>query len=350
MDDQECLPTTTNIRNHGQDQSFWSQIFHQIRCSMGIQQCTHQGWQSMESGIQDQPWIIWTNGHVLWTMQFPFNISSNDEQHPQRWNQRGILHHIHIWTTSSFSPRTKKISNASPNAFLKASEKPTSTSNHQNANFAKWRLNILALLSKKAKWWWTPQNSMESVTGQSPRTSNKYVPSLDLETFIDASFRNSPNSPNPWTNSSRKTNLSFRMMPLNKPSMKWRNASPKNLSSWCWIRHNPSRLNVMHWNMHLAQSLCNSTSMVIDTHVPSYHRPSPWWNRIMKSMIASSYQWSELSRNGDTIFKDPHMKQQSIQTTKTSHISEAPRSSINDRPDGPSFYLIWHQTGSSSRI
>ena len=35
---------------------------------------------------------------------------------------------------------------------------------------SKWRLNTLALLSKKARWWWTPPNSMESATGQSPRT------------------------------------------------------------------------------------------------------------------------------------------------------------------------------------
>ena len=42
-------------------------------------------------------------------------------------------------------------------------------------------------------------------------------------------------------------------------------------------------------NMHLVQSLCNLTSMVINTHVPSYHGPSPQQNRIMKSMIASFY-------------------------------------------------------------
>ena len=135
---------------------------------------------------------------------------------------------------------------------------------------------IPLLLLKKARWWWTPWNSMESVTGQSPRVLNKCAPSLDLETFIDASFRNSPNLPNPWTNSSRKTNLLFGMMLLNKPLMKWRNASPKNQSSWCQIKPDPSRSNVMHWNMHPVQSLCNSTPLVIDTHVPSYHRPSPW--------------------------------------------------------------------------
>ena len=55
MDNQECLSAATHIRNH---QSLWSEILHQIRCSMGIQQHTHQGWQSMESGIQGQPQII----------------------------------------------------------------------------------------------------------------------------------------------------------------------------------------------------------------------------------------------------------------------------------------------------
>ena len=30
MDDQERLPTTAYIRNHGQDQGLWSKILHQI--------------------------------------------------------------------------------------------------------------------------------------------------------------------------------------------------------------------------------------------------------------------------------------------------------------------------------
>ena len=83
MDNQERLSTAT-YQKSWTNQSLWSKILHQIRCLMGIQQCTHQGQRSMESGIQDQPQTIRTNGHVLWTMQFPFNISSNDEQHPQR--------------------------------------------------------------------------------------------------------------------------------------------------------------------------------------------------------------------------------------------------------------------------
>ena len=37
MDNQECLPITTYLGNHGQDQGLWSKIFHQIQCSMGIQ-------------------------------------------------------------------------------------------------------------------------------------------------------------------------------------------------------------------------------------------------------------------------------------------------------------------------
>ena len=95
MDNQEHLSVATHIRNHGQDQSLWSKILHQIRCSMGIQQCMHQGQQPIESSIQDQPQIIQTNGHVLWIMQLPLNISSNDKWHSQVWNQRGILHRIH---------------------------------------------------------------------------------------------------------------------------------------------------------------------------------------------------------------------------------------------------------------
>ena len=58
MDNQENLSIATHIRNHGQDQGLWSEIFHQIQRLMGIQQCMHQGWQPMESGIQDQPWTI----------------------------------------------------------------------------------------------------------------------------------------------------------------------------------------------------------------------------------------------------------------------------------------------------
>ena len=164
---------------------------------------------------------------------------------------------------------------------------------------------------------------------------NKCALSLDLETFINASFGNSLNLPNPWTNSFRKINPLFGMMPLKRLS---RNALLKNPSLWCQIKHDPSRSNVMYRNMHLVQSLCNSMSMVIDTHVPSYHEPSPRWNRIMKFMIASFYPWSKPFKNGNTIFKDLHTKQQSIRTTRTSHISEALRNSINNKPDGHSFY------------
>ena len=59
------------------------------------------------------------------------------------------------------------------------------------------------------------------------------------------------------------------------PNKKWINASLKNQSLWCSIKPNLSKLNVMHQNMHLAQSLHNLTSMVINTHVPSYHGPFP---------------------------------------------------------------------------
>ena len=37
MDNQKCLSATAYIRNHRQDQSLWSQIFHQIQHLMGIQ-------------------------------------------------------------------------------------------------------------------------------------------------------------------------------------------------------------------------------------------------------------------------------------------------------------------------
>ena len=70
----------------------------------------------------------------------------------------------------------------------------------------------------------------------------------------------------------------------------------------------------------------------------SYHRPSPWWNRITKFMITNFYPWSEPFKNGDIIFKDLHTKQQSIWTTRTSHISEVPRNSINNKPNGPCSY------------
>ena len=43
---------------------------------MGLQQCTHQGWRPMESGIQDQTWIIRTNCHVFWHVQLPRNLPS----------------------------------------------------------------------------------------------------------------------------------------------------------------------------------------------------------------------------------------------------------------------------------
>ena len=160
--------------------------------------------------------------------------------------------------------------NDSPNAFLKASNKLTFTSNHWNASFAKWSSNTLALLLKKARWWWTPPNLTEFVTGWSPGTLNKYALSLDLENFIDVSFRNSLSLLNPWTNSSRKTNHLFGTLPCNKPLTKWRNTLLKNQSSWCWIKPGPSKLNVMHRNMHPVQSLCNSRSTVIDIYICAF--------------------------------------------------------------------------------
>ena len=338
MDNQECLSVTTHLRNHRQNQSLWSQIFHQIWCSMGIQQHMHQSKMVINGKQHSRPTSDYMN-QQLCSLDYatPLWHSKQWWMTPSKKSKRDFA--LYTWKTFSFSPRTKKISNDSPNTFLKASRKPTFISNHWNVNFAKWRLNILALLSKKARWWWTPPNSMESVIGQSPRALNKYAPSLDLETFLNASLRDSPNLPNPWTNSYRKTNYLFGTSLLSKLSTKWRNTSLKNQSLWCWIKHDLFKLNVMHQNMHLVESSCNLMSMVIDTYVPLYHEPSLWWNGITKSMTTNFYQWSGPSMNGDTISKDLHIKWQFIQIIRTSHISRVPRNLIDNKPDDPFFYI-----------
>ena len=87
MDSQECTSPSSNLRYYGQNQSLWSQIFYQIRHTMGIQQCLNQRRRPMESSLQDQYRIIQTNGYVFWTMQFAGHIPSYDEQHPQRQTQ-----------------------------------------------------------------------------------------------------------------------------------------------------------------------------------------------------------------------------------------------------------------------
>ena len=79
MDSQERTSPSSDLRHYGQNQSLWSQIFHQIRHTMGIQQCLNQRWRSMESSLQNQYRIIQTYSYVLRTMQFTSHISSYDE-------------------------------------------------------------------------------------------------------------------------------------------------------------------------------------------------------------------------------------------------------------------------------
>ena len=92
MDSQECTSLIFDLRHYGQNQGFWSQILHQIRHMMGIQQCPNQRWRPMESSLQNQYRTIRTNGYVLWIMQFAGHISSYDEWHPQRRTQWRMGH------------------------------------------------------------------------------------------------------------------------------------------------------------------------------------------------------------------------------------------------------------------
>src|SRR5258708_19109853 len=85
----------------------------------------------------------------------------------------------------------------------------TSTSNPENANSTKRKLNTLDLLSKKAKCQWTPANSMELENGQSQRVSNKYALGLDSAISIKDSSKDSLIWHNHSINYSRKTKLSF---------------------------------------------------------------------------------------------------------------------------------------------
>ncbi len=51
---------------------------------MGVQQCLYQtrGW--VEGSIQNQPRLVWANGHALWTNQFTHHILMDDERHLQK--------------------------------------------------------------------------------------------------------------------------------------------------------------------------------------------------------------------------------------------------------------------------
>ena len=97
MDSQECTSSSFDLRHYGQNQSLWSQIFHQIRHTMGIQQHPNQSWRPMESSLQNQYRTIRTNGYVLWTMQFAGHIPSYDEWYPQRRTQRRMGHCLYGW-------------------------------------------------------------------------------------------------------------------------------------------------------------------------------------------------------------------------------------------------------------
>ena len=58
MDSQECTSPSSDLRYYEQNQSLWSQIFHQIQHTMGIQQHLNQRQRPMESSLQDQYRII----------------------------------------------------------------------------------------------------------------------------------------------------------------------------------------------------------------------------------------------------------------------------------------------------
>ena len=62
---------------------------------MGLQQCENQRRRRMESGIQNQQRIIRTNGYVLWTMQFPCDVSKHDGPHILRHDCTRISDHLY---------------------------------------------------------------------------------------------------------------------------------------------------------------------------------------------------------------------------------------------------------------
>ena len=73
---QVMTPNTPHLWTHWPVER--SQVFHQTGCLMGLQWCTHQRQRSMESGIQDQTWIIWTYCHVFRHVQLPHNLPNYD--------------------------------------------------------------------------------------------------------------------------------------------------------------------------------------------------------------------------------------------------------------------------------
>jgi hypothetical protein len=74
---QKCIPTTTHFRPLLTIMR--SQVLQQDGRPLGIQQHSHQRRRRTKSSLPHSLWIIRTNSHVLWPMQFPCNLPSLDE-------------------------------------------------------------------------------------------------------------------------------------------------------------------------------------------------------------------------------------------------------------------------------
>jgi len=68
---------TTNWRSNQKTQK--CKILQQIGSYLGIQQCTNQRRQWMESGILNKQETIQAKSNILWTMQLARNISTDDK-------------------------------------------------------------------------------------------------------------------------------------------------------------------------------------------------------------------------------------------------------------------------------
>ena len=90
---QKCIPLTFDYRIIGQTER--STMIYQIGSSMGIQQCLYLRRRPMESSFQNEQRTLWTNGDVLWIVQFTSNIPSDDGRHLWRHDQWMYYHCIY---------------------------------------------------------------------------------------------------------------------------------------------------------------------------------------------------------------------------------------------------------------
>ena len=73
---QKPVPPSPHYRSH--KQFCGGSHFYKIRHPLGIQQRTDQRRRRMESSVQNEVWVMGTNGDVFRPLQLPFHVPGND--------------------------------------------------------------------------------------------------------------------------------------------------------------------------------------------------------------------------------------------------------------------------------